>query len=366
MGTYDNQRRPETSELDGSKRRYELDNGADRASYGVANSAARDQAYEAQKQGYAGRATPGTNFADALASRGAQNDALALQRGAANGTAPSAAQAQFAQALGASQQQQASIAASARGGGLQRGAANRMAAQNAAATTQNAAAGAASLRAQEMSDARAAYGGLASNIRGQDASQAQFLTQADLQSRALNDQMVNAYEGQRTGLATQNFQGELARQQAKETAYQQGVQKYGADQGVSVAQQQQANQTAATVASTVGTVGMIGASMFSDERVKTDVHDGGSKAQSFLDALNAADYKYKNPGEPGMPEGRHTSVMAQDLEKSELGRRMVHDTPEGKVVDYREGFASMLAGMAKMNGDVDRLKSALASRKRAA
>lgn len=73
--------------------------------------------------------------------------------------------------------------------------------------------------------------------------------------------------------------------------------------------------------------------------------------KSFLDALQAYSYKYKDPKHG---QGQQLSVMAQDLEKAgPVGRSMVQQTPEGKMVNYAKGFAGILAAQAHLN---ERLK----------
>jgi hypothetical protein len=85
------------------------------------------------------------------------------------------------------------------------------------------------------------------------------------------------------------------------------------------------------------------------KNVKSDMKPG-----SFLDALKAYSYEYKNPDMPGAGEGRFVSVMAQDLEKAgPVGKSMVQDTPQGKIVDYGKGFGAMLAAQVELN---ERLK----------
>lgn len=98
-----------------------------------------------------------------------------------------------------------------------------------------------------------------------------------------------------------------------------------------------------------------GAAMFSDERLKTDIKDGSKDAGKFLDAIKAYSYKYK-PGAKDAElggDGTYVSPMAQDLEKTKLGKSMVKDTPSGKVVDYGKGFGAILAASASLN---ERLK----------
>lgn len=72
--------------------------------------------------------------------------------------------------------------------------------------------------------------------------------------------------------------------------------------------------------------------------------------KDFLDKLTPYQYEYKNPELPGAGEGKQVSVMAQDLEKAgPVGKQMVMDTPNGKMVDYGKGFGAMLAAQADLN-----------------
>jgi len=143
---------------------------------------------------------------------------MALLQGAANGTAPSAAQATLQKGLDASNAGAASLAASARGGGgnlalagLQAG---QQQAQNSAAAGQDAAI----LRANEMAQARSAFSQGALSARAQqlqaaglDAQTAMQQAQLELSSRQQSAQEAMGYEGLR-----QNAYG----------AQQQGAQSY--------------------------------------------------------------------------------------------------------------------------------------------
>jgi len=86
----------------------------------------------------------------------------------------------------------------------------------------------------------------------------------------------------------------------------------------------------------------------SDRNIKTDIKP--KSPSSFLDHLQSYEYKYKKPDMPGAGHGNFVSVMAQDLEKAgPVGRSMVQNTPEGKMVDYGKGFGVMLAAMADLH-----------------
>jgi len=66
---------------------------------------------------------------------------------------------------------------------------------------------------------------------------------------------------------------------------------------------------------------------------------------------------------PGAGEGKFISPMAQDMEKSELGKGMVMDTPEGKMVDYGKAGGLMLGVASMLNERMDDLEAALKRRK---
>jgi hypothetical protein len=100
---------------------------------------------------------------------------------------------------------------------------------------------------------------------------------------------------------------------------------------------------------------------YSDEKSKTSVNPGNDELKSFYDKLGTHSYRYKEAFQdnPLAGPGRHVSPMAQELERSEVGRGMVKDTPQGKVVDYGKGFGAMLAGQAYLHGEIQDLKRAL-------
>lgn len=91
------------------------------------------------------------------------------------------------------------------------------------------------------------------------------------------------------------------------------------------------------------------AAAFSDEEVKDDVADFDPSA--FLDDLTSVKYRYKNPK---MGEGKQVGVMAQDIEKEVP--QMVHDTPDGKIVDYNKAGGPILASMASLHERLKKLE----------
>lgn len=189
---------------------------------------------------------------------------------------------------------------------------------------------------------------------------AQMGLQADLANQGATNTALgqNAAFGQQASLANQaaglTAQGQKDAAQAaiygnmtaNATAQQQGA--------IAQMQTEQERQKANTAAKTsvigagLGALGSMFAlpAMASDRNLKTDIKDGGKNVAAFLDALSAHGYKYKDDK---WGKGEQTSVMAQDLEKTAMGKQMVIDTPEGKIVNYGKGFGAILAAQAELN-----------------
>lgn len=150
-------------------------------------------------------------------SRGEQTYATQLARGAAEGTAPSAAMGQLQNGMNRS-----AAAASGMAGGARGGAALALAQGNAQAGTamanQGASNDAAMLRANEMAQARGLYGSLSGAQRGMDQSRLQQNSQMQQFNRTANDQ----YDVAMQGAAIQRGQlGQQARQAQQQGALQQ-------------------------------------------------------------------------------------------------------------------------------------------------
>lgn len=94
-----------------------------------------------------------------------------------------------------------------------------------------------------------------------------------------------------------------------------------------------------------GIGGQIG-QMVSDERMKSNVRDGNSDAKAMLDALSAK--KYDKFGE------EEVGIMAQDLEKSKAGDKMVEEVEGVKTIP--KGFGEVLAAMANLNDRLSKLE----------
>lgn len=97
------------------------------------------------------------------------------------------------------------------------------------------------------------------------------------------------------------------------------------------------------------------AAMASDERVKHKIKE--ADLSSLYDKLAPYEYEYKDTSIEGTSPGKHVSVMAQDLEKSEIGKRAVFDSEEGhKMVDYAKLLPAQVAATAWLAKRVAKLE----------
>lgn len=175
-------------------------------------------------------------------------------------------------------------------------------------------------------------------LRSAQTAGAQGQQQAAQQGAVMKQQeALNAMQ-----MAQQNRQQNLGMEQF--------YQQIGANQDTS--QTQARNQFAGAGMQAMGSGAMLAAA--SDENLKTDIKGGDKKISEFLDALKAHSYKYKDPEADG--HGEFVSPMAQELEKTPIGKNMVLDTPRGKMVDYGKGFGAVLAAQAMLHERMKKLE----------
>jgi len=152
-----------------------------------------------------------------------------------------------------------------------------------------------------------------------------------------------------------------ARMQERQSALDAMNRYLAAQQGVALQNAQMQNQadqaTMNRQSSFLGNAGMAAASYFSDENMKKNIKKSDSEATNkvdeFLNALESYTYEYKDEKNG---KGEKSGVMAQDLEKSELGKQMVEDTKDGKMVDVSQGFSAMLASISELNKEIQEMK----------
>lgn len=279
--------------------------------------------------------------------------AKALQQQAAGGGPPSIAQQMLANQTSQNILNAQSQAASMRG--VNPAMALRMQQGQAANLNQQAANQGAMLRSQEILNAQQALGGLAGGMRGQDIG----LAEAQQQGALNRDQLILQGLGQKGQIAQAATQGARDLEQLR-------VQQRAGVNAVNQAGYEAAAKQRTGIAAGIGG-GFMEKILASDRNLKTDIEPARSDpaVQDFLDALSSSTYRYKNP-EHG--EGRYLGPMAQDLEKTELGRDMVMDTPDGKMVDYGRGAPAYLGVAGLLNDRMDdleeRMKSFLDKRKK--
>ena len=87
-------------------------------------------------------------------------------------------------------------------------------------------------------------------------------------------------------------------------------------------------------------------SVTSDKNAKKDIKPAGKDVDKFLEALQAKSFRYKDPS---VGEGDWTGIMAQDAEKSKMGKGIVTEGMDGKQIDMKRGLSAVLAGQARLN-----------------
>ena len=105
----------------------------------------------------------------------------------------------------------------------------------------------------------------------------------------------------------------------------------------------------------------------SDKSTKKEIDEAiDDKISNFLNTQEAYEYEYKDKYKnlPGAGQGRFVSPMAQDLQKTELGKSMVSAGPDGKLqVDYGKGFGTILAAQAYLQERLNELEATQSPKK---
>lgn len=101
-------------------------------------------------------------------------------------------------------------------------------------------------------------------------------------------------------------------------------------------------------------IGGIGAA-FCDAQLKTDVTEAGVQVDEMLDALRPLEFRYLDDKHG---EGIRTGIMAQDLQKSPAGERLVIETADGLGIDLARTVPALLAVVARLNERIKVLEAA--------
>lgn len=136
---------------------------------------------------------------------------------------------------------------------------------------------------------------------------------------------------------------------------QQSVDALKAQTGQRSDENKQRSQVAGDVMSSLSNV-------FSDKKKKENidaVQDSGGKIDEFLSKIDPYTFEYKDESLGGKQMG----VMAQDLEKSDIGRSLVENHPEGKTVRVDKIGLPILAAQSDMFKRIKELEDKVKKRK---
>lgn len=89
----------------------------------------------------------------------------------------------------------------------------------------------------------------------------------------------------------------------------------------------------------------------SDRRIKHEVEDGKRQIQEFLNSIEAYMFKYIGSND------KNYGVMAQDLEKTEVGKSLVFEHKNIKMINTALATNVILAAIAEMNERLQKLEA---------
>lgn len=262
--------------------------------------------------------------------RGQAQDAMGMSRAAAMGEGPSVAQAQLQAGRQAGLVDQMGMMAQQQGTGL--AAQQRQASGMGAANQMGLARDTASLRANEIAQARGEY-----------AAQAQAQQQMGLQQHL-------AGQGMQQQALGQQYDGQM------------GYQLATRDQDMKALEGRR-NYVRGIVGDAVGGVtGIAGAvgGFMSDERVKViEDSNADDEAIDAVRGLASVRYRYKDK-KHGPTDKSILGFTAQDLERSDAGKSVIRETKDGKSVDVAGSISLALSGLAAVVRRLDKVEASRA------
>lgn len=197
---------------------------------------------------------------------------------------------------------------------------------------------------------------LAASQRGVSPLLAQRMaTQQSMGANLQMQQQMAAMRAQEQAAAQKNLatlQMEAARgnQQAQIQLEQIRADQAKKSADVAIAQAQADQQAKGGLFSAGGA--LVG-SLFSDKALKKDISKADKDVEKMLGALRAYRFKYKDDKHGS---GEYLGFMAQDAEKSEAGRSMVVNEPDGKAIDPKRALMLAIASAANLNKRVSSLE----------
>jgi hypothetical protein len=283
-----------------------------------------------------------------------------------------AAMRQLSRDVGSQEQarQQSILASMAQRGTLDSGAqlAAQLSSSQGAANQQAARADQIAMQAaQAKKEALAQSSNMATGLRSQDLSEAMSKAQAEDAVKQFNVSLMNQTQAQnlaekqrieesKSALKNQQQMYNVGLEQQK---FEDKLKKAGASSGsgnnlaqtiTAIGQAEMQGQASKNQA----TAGILGAaiSKWSDKNTKKNIKELPQeqfikKLEDMLSELKAYKYNYKK--EFAEPKEEHIGVMAQDLEKSELGSQFVFENEDGvKMVDYGKMLPTLLASQVEL------------------
>lgn len=91
----------------------------------------------------------------------------------------------------------------------------------------------------------------------------------------------------------------------------------------------------------------------SDKNLKKEVKQSKKYVDEMLEKLKPYTFKYKNSK---YGEGDRVGIMAQDLERSKMGKMLVKNTPEGKAIDVKNAIGAVMASQARIMEKLKKLE----------
>lgn len=309
-------------------------------------------------------------------------------RARSTGQAPSLAEAQMKSAQDRNLAQQVAAITAQRGGN--NAATQRQLLNSQAAQGQQLAGQAAQARLQEINEAQGLYGNAMQGARSQDIQLAQMLQQQAAQRQAeqsgLSRDMygnqikigTGALEGRAQSVANQSniLDAQRAKQIGAWTNTAVGAAEVGSDvakmmMGVPPTPSTKQTPIADSTSLNSELKNSSGQYAFdvdpslipkkgggSDERLKKDVSSADKDIKEFLDKLSSKKFEYKDSSYPTATEGKRVGIMAQDLEKTDMGKMMVKKDENGMRVISPDagGFGAILAAQASLNKRLEELE----------
>ncbi len=264
------------------------------------------------------RQAPMMDQTQQLQARQQQQGLAGMLQRQASGQQAGAGELAVNRQVGQAQAAQASQSMMARGANA--GMANRQAARSTADIGVAGAGQAAQAQMQDQTNAMGQLGGVLQGMRG-----------ADVQ------------------VAGANQASQMQQQQVQLAAL---AQMLGIDQAEMQARIEKAKVDAGDKGNIGGIMTGLG-TMMCDENLKTDVEPEGVEIDEMLRNIVPCSYNYKDKVHG---EGRRVGVMAQDLQRTEIGESIVFDAGDHLEIDGNKAVPMLLAVVARLNARIDQLE----------